>query len=217
MIKIVYIIAFCLFISAFANSQEAEISATDKNAGLFLSQPVYSGFGGIGSQSLNNDFSYRLSVGSSYSNFFGNDVFTNYVMPEVSYNLSNDLRFSVGTIVSHSNFNIGSPLLSESSSLSHKQRTANYYMFARGEYDVTDRFRIRGATLFGMDQSNNSAHNSVYNFGVDLRLGNNSFLHADITIRNINNPHSYYNTLYGTGNMFGRRSSFGSPASPMFY
>lgn len=163
--------------------------------------------------SLNNDDRFRLNMqmGSSFTNFYGGNFFNSYAAPSVSYDASQRLRLTVGTIASFTTFNT-SGMFGGEGDMSHAQKVAKYYMFAKGEYLLTENINIRASTIFtpGIAVPGYTTDNSyMHNIGFDIRLGNNASIHADFRFINASSPYEFYSPMFGGNNLFFHRDGFG--------
>lgn len=163
--------------------------------------------------SLNNDDRFRVNMqmGSSFTNFYGGNFFNSYAAPSVSYDASQRLRLTVGTVASFTTFN-SSGMFGGENDMSHAQKIAKYYMFAKGEYLLTENLNIRASTIFspGIAGIGSTVNNSyMHNIGFDLRLGDNASVHADFRFINASNPYEFHNPMFGGRDLFYHRGGFG--------
>lgn len=144
-----------------------------------------------------NNFNFRLTTGTSYSNFYGDNLFSSYIMPEVRYKLNNKFTISGGIIASldyFPNFNISGQ---EGSTMLNDNKAYNYYIFAKGEYTVSENFRIRGTTMFNPGNSmfnNRSSYNSI---GFDVRIAEKTVISADVSVYRHNLNYPSFNDPFG--------------------
>ncbi len=162
---------------------------------------------------LNNQDRLRVNMqmGSSFTNFYGGNFFNSYAAPSVSYDASQKLRLTVGTIASFTTFN-SSGMFGGENEMNHAQKIAKYYMFAKGEYLLTENINLRASTIFtpGIAMPGYTSDNSyMHNIGFDIRLGNNASIHADFRFINASSPFEFHNPMFGGGDLFYHRGGFG--------
>lgn len=210
----IILISIFLFSSFLINAQHEDYYVSPDTTELTFFNPETFEHASQNSSPFNridkDNFNVRLDMGSSYTNLFGTNVFSTYTAPQVSYDVNPKLRLSAGTMFSYTSFDSG--FYNNESSMSHENRIARYYMFAKGEYRLSENVNIRGATFFevGQNQGHNRMH--IHNIGFDFKLGENSSIHADFIFGNYSNPFDYHNPFYGGRNAFNNRhrpSNFG--------
>lgn len=118
-----------------------------------------------------------VSMGSSFGSFYGNSVFSNYVAPEIRYNFNPKFSLTAGTMLTYSMYN-GFSLPEENTSDNFWQKKASYYVYARGEYEVSNRLLIRAGGIAEVGSSDGSGFRSG-SFGVSYKIGEDSYIHAD--------------------------------------
>ncbi len=196
-----FIITFCFYVlslPALLTAQEDYYLAPSGQTELNITEPAF-----VQPPFSGNKLSTSLNMGSSFSSFYGNSLFTNYIAPEVAYTFNPEFRLVAGTMVTYS-------LTGQSRQgevMSESQRKASYYLYARGEYQVNDRLMIRAG---GIAEVGNQGYNQFRsgNVGVSLRLGNDSFLHADFQL---NSGYPGADLYYSTGGVFGDAHRFANP------
>lgn len=156
----------------------------------------------------------NMQVGSSFSNFHGGNFFNSYAAPSVSFDATNKLRLSVGTMASFTNFN-GSLYSGEGSQSDYGQRMTRYYMFARGEYLISENINLRASTIFSPSTVGfgNETNSYMHNIGFDVKIGENASFHADFNFIKSSNPYEFYTPGFGRNDMFNRRHSYGFPTA----
>ena len=193
--RLIYIFIIVCFSSSLLAQQETVYFGDE---GVFEKQDT-SLFYDKSPRKTNKNLSFRLNSGALYSSLYGSGLFTSYVAPEINYKLTNDFSISVGTMMSVNTMpsfmqwqdNNNAPL---------ENRTASYYMFAKGEYMVNENLRIKASTVFdvGANASNysNSSRFAYSSFGFDYKIGEDTYISAEINIHNYNpkNP-MFYNPV----------------------
>lgn len=213
----VNIFLIILFSFSVLNAQNSESGENYDSSELQYFQPGMNFGAGSTLISPDNDINYSISMGSSFTRFGSTDILTGYTAPMIHYKVNPRFRLTAGTIMTYSNFtNQISPVF-DNSTMSYESRLAKYYMFAKGEYQVSERLNLRGSTLVEVNPAFNSGRTRIHNIGFDLNLGGNSFLHADFSFGNISNPYDFYNPHFGHYHMFGNRTRPGFGHSPFFY
>ncbi|MDD2633990.1 MAG: hypothetical protein PHW82_00660 [Bacteroidales bacterium] len=134
----------------------------------------------------------RFSAGTMFSSSYGG-MFSSYAAPEINYRLNNKFSFSVGTMMTSSS--IPSFVSNDATTNSFMDnKMISYYMFARGEYMVNDKLRVRSTAAFDVSPMNKSNTSLAFgSFGFDYKIGENAFISAEFVINN----GRYYNPTYG--------------------
>ncbi|MDD4149481.1 MAG: hypothetical protein PHE33_05580 [Bacteroidales bacterium] len=187
--RYLFLILMFAFAGVFANAQENETYFGDEGI-LINPDTSYS----ISESPLfdANRLGVRFSAGTMFSSSYGG-MLSSYAAPEVNYRLNNKFSFSVGTMMTSTT--IPSFVLNEGTTNSFMDnKMMSYYMFARGEYMVNDKLRIRSTAAFDVSPMNNSNTRLAFgSFGFDYKVGENSFISAEFVVNN----GRYYNPTYG--------------------
>ena len=151
-------------------------------------------------------FNTRLSMGSSFFSLGSSQYINTYFAPQVSYDFNPKLKLTVGSIatITHGNYSFSGV----EGEMSKAQKIANYYMYAKGEYRLTDNLNLRASTLFDISPQSLDLRPSVHHIGFDLKLSDNASIHADFSIYNNTNPFHYNNPFYRRNDFFNSSSSF---------
>lgn len=197
--RLIYIVLLiCFSVSAFAQEETIYFGSEgvfeDSDSSLLYDNVPYK----------NSDkWSVRFSTGASFNSLYGNGLFTSYAAPEVNYKVTKDFSLSVGTMMSVSS--IPSFMQwQETNTTGSKNRMVSYYMFAKGEYMINDNLRVRASAVFDVGPMATQSRFAYSTVGFDYKIGENTFISAEINIRNTNpqnpmfyNPvDSYYNNQY---------------------
>jgi hypothetical protein len=138
-----------------------------------------------------NRLNVRFTTGMMYSSNYGNGLFSAYAAPEVNYKLTN--RFSVSGGFMMTTTSVPSIMFNESGQSSFMEnKMLSYYMFARGEYMITDKLRVKATTAFDVSPGQNSNRLAFGSIGFDYKVGKDSFISAEFIINNTSN----YNPMY---------------------
>ncbi len=130
-----------------------------------------------------NRFQVKLNSGAMYSSLYGNGMFTSYMAPEVGFRVSKDFTFSVGTMMTYSS--IPSFMqMQESNSNITDNKMLSYYMFAKGEYMVSDNLRVRATGVFDASPFKTGSRLSYSSLGVDYKIKDNFCISADFSVQN---------------------------------
>jgi len=130
-----------------------------------------------------NRFQVKLNSGAMYSSLYGNGMFTSYLAPEVGYKVSKDFTLSVGTMMTYSSAPSFMQWQENGNSLTNN-KMVNYYMFAKGEYMVTDNLRVRATGVFDVSPFTTGSRLSYSSLGVDYKIKDNFCISADFNIQN---------------------------------
>ena len=97
---------------------------------------------------LNKDrFSYKLSIGSSFT-FFGNtNIYSSYLAPELNYKINEKFSFSVGAIAYATYFPTSVSINNEELPMNNKYR-ANIGIYGKGYYMPTDKLTVFGSFAY---------------------------------------------------------------------
>lgn len=157
--------------------------------------------------------SVGLNIGTAFTSY-GNGIFTSYTAPELRYRASEKLIITVGTLASFTSFG-GALYNNENSNIDYAGRMAQYYTYASGSYQVNERFRIRAGGVYELTPNTNyNSENFRYksgHIGFDLKLGDNTFINADVQFSN-----GYYSPAmyFSNGGVFGNPNSFNNYINP---
>jgi len=142
-----------------------------------------------------NKLHFNFSAGSMFTNYYGNNILSNFSKPEIRYNFTDRFSLSAGTIFSYSSapsYFYGD----KENDQTKNQNMMNYYMFMQGSYLINDKLRVHGSAIFDVSPNNSRGHNTYNSFGFDYKIGENTFVSAEVTISNLENrnPLMHYNT-----------------------
>ena len=162
-------------------------------------EPVYD------KRPFSNDKRVKVAfqTGASFTNFGNTSLFNTWIAPEVQFQVSPKFKMKVGTVAMYS---MGSALqnyIYQENSSDFSNRLAQYYIYAQGEYKLSDRIRLRAATI--QETPNNvmsSQRFSMNRFGIDWKIKDKVFLSADIQLAQGRSPYGtgYYNPYYSQFN-----------------
>ncbi|HNQ68956.1 MAG TPA: hypothetical protein PKN32_11290 [Bacteroidales bacterium] len=146
-----------------------------------------------------NKLHFGFSAGSIFTNYYGHNILSNYTAPEIRYNFTDRFSLSAGTIFSYSS--APSYFYGENGNNQVKnQNMMNYYMFMQGSYLINDKLRVHGSAIFDLSPQVSSGHNAFNSFGFDYKIGDNTYVSAEVTISNSGNRNPLMH--YNTGGMF---------------
>lgn len=197
--RLIYIVLLvCFSVSAFAQEETIYFGGEgifeDSDTSLLYDKAPFK---------KNDRWSARFSTGASFNSMYGNGLFTSYAAPEINYKVTKDFSLSVGTMMTVSSL----PSFmqwQESNTSGSNNRMVSYYMFAKGEYMVTDNLRVKASAVFDAGPTTSQNRFAYSNVGFDYKIGENTYISAEINFRNMNpqnpmfyNPvESYYNNSY---------------------
>lgn len=118
-----------------------------------------------------------LNIGSSFSSFGNNPIFSSYLAPQLRVNTPGKLSMSFGSSFAYSSYpDMSSP---ESQDDSYFKKMASYSMFLSGSYQYSENLNIRagGSVIFFPGQENNSVKRG--HIGFDYKIGDNAWIQAD--------------------------------------
>lgn len=130
-----------------------------------------------------NKFQVKLNSGAMYSSLYGNGMFTSYMAPEVGYRVTKDFSLSVGTMVTYSSAPSFMQWQENKTNLTNNSMI-NYYMFAKGEYMLTDNFKVRAAGVFDASPFATGSRLSYSSLGFDYKIKDNFCISADFNVQN---------------------------------
>ena len=149
-------------------------------------------------QQANNDFpkwTYNLNLGTSFTTGnFGLSFLNVYTDPSLSYNINHKWQVSAGLLL------INSTLLNTSMEGQSFNKTRAYIM-NRVSYQASEKLRISGEILYGMNNQspfyNNGLKNKkdyYVNFDAQYKINEHFSLGLRVSGSNIRNP--YFNPFY---------------------
>jgi len=128
---------------------------------------------------------YKVNLGTSFSSSnFGNAV-TMYTAPEIRYKLTPKLSISTGVLVTNST--VSDYYLAEKGK---QTNFTNVYAFAGVNYQASEKLRISGEILYGMNKSPysiNSSKNSDYylRFSAEYKITENLSIGLQVINQNM--------------------------------
>ena len=135
-----------------------------------------------------------FTAGSMFTNYYGNSVFTNYAAPEVRYNFTDKFTLSAGTMMTYSSIPSYTQWNSESTTQANRSMM-NYYMFMKGSYLLTDNLRVHGSAVFDLSP-NATSRNAFNTLGFDYKIGEDTYISAEISIYNVSNQNPFFRPQY---------------------
>ncbi|HOK38256.1 MAG: hypothetical protein WHW07_05855 [Bacteroidales bacterium] len=126
----------------------------------------------------------RIFAGTSFGNYYGQNIFLSYAGATSSFNVNPKLRLSVGLLSTYDNLNYGRTdfVLNSSTQIANKINP-NVYIIASGEYFLNDKMKIRSNNLINVEDKKYS----YYSFGIDYKIGEKSFFSADVSFSGYDN------------------------------
>ncbi len=141
-----------------------------------------------------NRLNVRFSAGTMFSNYYGTGFLSTYAAPEVNYKMNNRFSFSVGTMMTSTT--VPSLMFSDSGQSNFMDnKMLSYYVFAKGEYMINDKLRVRGTTAFDVGPTQNTNRLAFGAVGFDYKIGEDSFISAEFVINNT----SRYDPMFNQG------------------
>ncbi|MBN2777215.1 MAG: hypothetical protein JXR36_06220 [Bacteroidales bacterium] len=143
-----------------------------------------------------NRLNVRFTAGTGFTSY-GGGYMSSFAAPEIDYRLNKKFSFSVGTMMTTTTMpSFVNPERANSSFMENKM--LSYYVFARGNYMVNEKFRLRSSVAFDVTPMNTQNSLAFGSFGFDYKIGENSFISADFVIDNVHhgNP-AYSNSPFG--------------------
>jgi hypothetical protein len=197
MLKILYLFVFiAISVASFAQEEKYFINPDDSSSYFSEKNIEKTPF------TKSKKMEFRLNTGTSFTNMYGNGLFSSYVAPQVKYNFNQKFSLSVGTMMTVNTFPKGLPSWSDANN-SKGNVMASYYMFAKGEYIVTDNFKVRAATLFDVTPASNQNRVNYSSLGFDYKIGENACISADFNFYNGNqNNQLFDNPINGYFNNY---------------
>ncbi len=132
----------------------------------------------------NNKFNTNISFGANFLSFSGQNIFYNYIKPEIKYTFSEKFSLSAGSIFINSKL----PNLSHwnyENNLNKQNSINNIYFFMKGSYIINEKLRVNATSLINTNSFQNFSNNfdnSFYSLGFDYKITENSFISAEINI-----------------------------------
>lgn len=143
-----------------------------------------------------NRLNVRFNSGMMYSSFYGNGLFSAYAAPELNYRLTN--RFSISGGFMMTSTTIPSLMINEASSPNMMEnKMFSYYMFAKGEYMVTDKLRVNATTAFDVSPGQTQTRFAFGSVGFDYKVGEDSFISAEFVFDNRPYNPMFHQTPFG--------------------
>jgi len=159
-----------------------------------------------------NKIHLSLQTGMSFYSIGKQSIFDKWIAPGMTYNFTSKLHFTVGAVASFSNFNGFQSKLNNNEGIKTYTPNANgqYFLFAQGEYLLSNRITIRGSILKEVPNSNpiNPSALSISRIGFDIKVSDKFSISADCMIRRNNNSYfmKNYSELYNTSFPFSGNS-----------
>lgn len=130
-----------------------------------------------------NRLNVRFNSGMMYSSLYGRGLFSAYAAPELNYKVSN--RFSVSGGFMMTSTTIPSLMINESASPNMMEnKMFSYYMFAKGEYMLTDKLRVNATTAFDVSPGQTQNRFAFGSVGFDYKAGEDSYISAQFVFDN---------------------------------
>ncbi len=136
---------------------------------------------------------FHLSTGASVTSFGNNTIFTKWIAPGMSYQVSPKLNLHFGSLILDGNLNYPS-YNSEFAGTIDRNNPTQAFLYISGDYQLNKSIRFR-ATTFNEIPGNNSNQNS-FNFnqvGIDIKVTDNFFISADFINQKGQQPFGIYN------------------------
>ena len=154
-----------------------------------------------------SNVNYKVNLGTSFSTSnFGNAIST-YAAPEIRFGLAPKLSISTGFLVT--NTTISDYYLTEKEG---RNNFTNAYAFAGVDYQATQRLRISGEILYGMNKSpytfdNNKSADYYLSFSAEYKITEN--LSVGLQVVNQNMGYSGFRNPFN-------RDAFGNYHNPYY-
>jgi len=142
---------------------------------------------------------YHLEIGTSVGGMLGGGSFmSSYIAPSVSYPITSRLNLTAGVVMEKNYFNNIPTFNGDGSITSTNSNSINNYFFAKADYLVSERLRVTGSILYGMNQMGitgtnniNTPNVSAYSFSADYKIMDG--MHIGISVRKSQgfNPYNY--------------------------
>ncbi|GAB4278348.1 MAG: hypothetical protein Kow0068_01970 [Marinilabiliales bacterium] len=133
---------------------------------------------------------YTIETGGYYfkSQYFGANAGT-YVKPVIHYRLSDRLNIQTGLMLINNNLSV--------SPFSDKNYQGNFtssYFAIGAEYSLNPKINLH--SMIYKEINSKLLHPfSVYSFGADYKIGENSYIGIEVQLQNGNNPFMYRNNF----------------------
>ncbi len=146
----------------------------------------------------NSKLSYTIEMGSSVStsSAFGTSM-NFYTAPQINYNFTPKLQFSAGVFIINSTI---PNYFTEGSSSSGSTNFTRTYLMSKVSYQATEKLRISGEILYGMNKNpyslnNNNKSEYVINFDAEYKINDSFKIGIQLSGHNLNTPYGYSNTF----------------------
>ncbi|MDR2835194.1 MAG: hypothetical protein LBV69_03200 [Bacteroidales bacterium] len=155
-------------------------------------------------------FHFRLTTGTSFTNFGNNSLYSVYTMPEINYRITDKFSISAGMIQNFSYF----PNFSQNKEnpIPMSSKMYNTTVFVKGEYQPLEKLILQGTVFYSPSSFNNSDSFSFTNFGMEYKITEKFSIGADVSIIKGNSQYSpfFYNQNINHTRNFGLSSPFNS-------
>ncbi|HOY38709.1 MAG: hypothetical protein KBB11_04260 [Bacteroidales bacterium] len=147
-----------------------------------------------------------LNMGSSLGSFYGNTLFTNYISPEIRYSFTPKFSLTAGTMFTYSMY--GNSVFGDDSGLeSEASKQARFYLYARGEYQVSDRLWVRAGGFAEVTPGASQYGYKAGHVGMTFKISEETWFNADFQI---NSGYPGTDLYYSNGGIFGDPTRFGN-------
>lgn len=168
--------------------------------------------------SENKKLTVSLQTGAGVSFSGAGNTFNTWIAPEVNYKLTQKLKISVGTIAMNSNYYNLQNYINAEGKISNNERITQYFLYAKGEYRISDRVNLRGSTMREFSNVKfNSNPFSLNHIGIDIKLSERASISADFQISKGQLPYSALcHNAYGCNSFGTYGSAHFSPFNSFF-
>ncbi len=165
-------------------------------------------------KSLMNDdkMHFSFQTGVNAMSFGKSSMVSTFVAPQLTYQVNPKLNITVGTIALNSNFNNMMYYNYNEGTSTAVPNSTQMFLYLKGDYQLTDRIRLRGTTFREVSNSSNPTSNpfSFNQVGIDFKISDHVSMSADF----IQSKGQYPMGLYGVNNpVFRSASPFGGSFS----
>ena len=184
--KCLNLILFNILITTSLFSQNTD-SLKDKDTLLLFQKKTYPAF-----NNYDQKIQFHLSTGASVISFGNSSVFTQWIAPGFTYQVSPKLNLHFGSMVLNGNSN--SQFFNNEQPTLEKRNSTQAFIYISGDYQLNKSIRFRATTFHEMKGKNSNQNSYSYNqLGVDIKVTDNFFISADFINENGQRPFGMYN------------------------
>ena len=204
----IFIISILFFTQIF--SQNSEIATNIDSSNVAFTPTLRIDRNNINAPFLNKT-NFSLQTGVSFCSFGKQNFFDKWIAPGITYSLTSKLHLTIGTVAMFSNFgSFQSKTNSEGIKTLSQNSSGQYFLFAQGDYLLSNKITLRGTILKEVPNAMNPHPLNINRVGVDYKVSDRCTLSFDCNMvkgynsslmRNSGNL-NFSSSPFGFGNVY---------------